>query len=152
METIVTSQTISEVIQLAVAPVFLLVAVGSFLNVMTQRLARVVDRARALEAIIIADTEDAEHAMRREELSALDKRMTYAQRAITFSAIAALLIAFLVALIFLSDLAGFNTAQLIAVLFILSMSAVTTSLCFFLAEVAVATRTLRVRAELLAQK
>lgn len=149
MDTLVPAHTVSEVIQLAVAPVFLLVAVGSFLNVMTQRLARVIDRARALEEQIVKAENPTEKEMQRQELAALDKRMTYAQRAITFSAVAALLIAFLVAIIFLSDLAGFDAARVIAVLFILAMTAVTMSLCFFLAEVAVATRTLRVRAELL---
>lgn len=41
---------IAHLIQLAVAPVFLLAGIGSMLNVLAQRLARVVDRARRIES------------------------------------------------------------------------------------------------------
>ena len=41
---------IAHVIQLSVAPVFLLSGIGAMLAVMTNRVARVIDRARALEA------------------------------------------------------------------------------------------------------
>jgi len=40
---------VSHVIQLAVAPVFLLTGVGAILSVLINRLARVVDRFRTLE-------------------------------------------------------------------------------------------------------
>lgn len=48
LETI-TAADIAHVIQLSVAPVFLLAGIGSILGVMANRLARVVDRARILE-------------------------------------------------------------------------------------------------------
>ena len=41
--------SVAHVIQLAVAPVFLLAGVGALLGVLTNRLARVVDRFHALE-------------------------------------------------------------------------------------------------------
>ncbi|MEO5741668.1 MAG: DUF2721 domain-containing protein [Vicinamibacterales bacterium] len=41
---------IAHVIQLSVAPVFLLSGIGAILAVMTNRLGRIIDRARALEA------------------------------------------------------------------------------------------------------
>jgi hypothetical protein len=43
---------IAHVVQLAVAPVFLLSGIGAMLAVMTQRLSRVVDRARVLENLL----------------------------------------------------------------------------------------------------
>jgi len=46
---------VAHVIQLSVAPVFLLSGIGAMLAVMTNRLARVIDRARALEAKATAD-------------------------------------------------------------------------------------------------
>ena len=46
--------TIAEIIQLAITPIFLLVAIGSLLNVMTGRLARIVDRMRKLEKDVLA--------------------------------------------------------------------------------------------------
>ena len=41
--------TVAHVIQMAVAPVFLLTGVGAILTVLTNRLARIIDRARILE-------------------------------------------------------------------------------------------------------
>jgi len=41
--------SIAQTIQLAIAPVFLLAGIGSILNVLAGRLARVVDRSRVLE-------------------------------------------------------------------------------------------------------
>ena len=43
-------------IELAVAPVFLLAGIGALLNVMAQRLARVVERVRTLERVFPAST------------------------------------------------------------------------------------------------
>ena len=40
---------IAQVIQLAIAPVFLLTAVGTIIGVLSNRLARIVDRTRVLE-------------------------------------------------------------------------------------------------------
>lgn len=152
MDPISAPQSVSAAIQLSVAPVFLMVAVGSMLNVMTSRLARVVDRARTLESMIIEGEPEREEQTHRQELTGLNKRMTYVQRAIVFNAIAAVLIAFLVALIFLSDLANQTADQAIASLFIMSMGAITIGLWFFLLEIFVATQTLRVRAEFLQKK
>jgi len=44
--------TVAHVISLSVAPVFLLSGIGAMLAVMTSRLGRIVDRARALEATL----------------------------------------------------------------------------------------------------
>ncbi len=41
--------TIAHLIQLAIAPVFLLAGIAGLLNVLASRLARVVDRGRSLE-------------------------------------------------------------------------------------------------------
>jgi hypothetical protein len=41
--------TVAHVIQLAVAPVFLLTGIGAILSVITNRIARIVDRSRAIE-------------------------------------------------------------------------------------------------------
>ncbi len=145
-------QAVTEVIELAVAPVFLLVAIGSFLNVMTQRLARAIDRARALEDFIAAHIDEKKADACRAELAVLDQRMLYAQRAISASAVAALVIAFLVALIFLSDMAGYDATRGVAVLFVLAMAAIIVALGYFLLETNIATRTIRVRGELLTKK
>lgn len=152
MSPIETSHTIGETIQLALAPVFVLVALGSLLSVMTHRLGRIIDRARHLEAEIADQSILPEDSIARQELVALDQRMRYSNWAVTFCSASALLVALLVAILFLTDLAGVNTSRLIAVLFILAMSGVIVGLCAFLMEIYVATRTIRVRSELLQKR
>lgn len=161
-------EVIAHLIGLSVAPVFLLVAVASFLNVATQRLARVVDRARAIEDRSLRQNFADDHAntpsefpapisstapiqategtdYSQVELAALDRRISYANASIMISSVAALLVAIDVAILFIGGLTGANIAVPVAVLFILAMGCVITGLGFFLAEISVATRTLRVR-------
>jgi len=139
---------IGGIVQLSVAPVFLLVAIGSLLNVMTARLGRVVDRARKLELELTTITE-AGQAGAIGELKALDRRMVYSNTAINLCAASALLVALVVVLLFAGGLAGLDTSLAVAALFVLAMLGVIGGLCAFLAEISVATRTVRVRAELL---
>ncbi len=144
---------IAHVIQLSVAPVFLLVAVGSFLNVATQRLARVVDRSRAIEEAFAAanETGDGEElrAKAQAEMMFLDKRISYANASIMVSSASALLVAVIVAVLFIGGLTGFDVAAPVAALFILAMGGVITGLGFFLAEISVATRSLRIQSAVL---
>ena len=72
------------VIELALAPVFLLAGIGAFLNVMTSRLGRVVDRWRALEAELTS-CDDERRRLHVKELGILDRRMAHSNRAIALS-------------------------------------------------------------------
>ena len=76
--------TVAQVIQLAVAPVFLLAGIGAFLNVCAGRLSRIVDRARNIEPLLLA-SRGAEHARRLQEIRTLDRRMGMVSWAIFFS-------------------------------------------------------------------
>lgn len=143
---------IGHIIQLSVAPVFLLVAIGSMLNVMTARLGRVVDRARKIEEDIGRDKTAELRALRVDELKALDRRMIYSNSAINFCAISALLVAFVVVLLFVGDLAAFDLSLAVALLFVLAMLGIIGGLCMFLLEITVSMRTVRVRAEFLKSK
>ena len=140
---------IALVIQLSVAPVFLLVAVGSILNVLTQRLGRVVDRARTLENALLNGEAAADRMHEVDELRVLDRRMTYCHWSINLCVVAALLIAFIVGVLFASHVAGVGATWLVAGLFAGAMACIVVGLCAFLLEIALATRTVRVRSELL---
>ncbi|MEM9015232.1 MAG: DUF2721 domain-containing protein [Pseudomonadota bacterium] len=141
--------SIAQIIQISVAPVFLLVAIGSFLNVVTGRLGRVVDRARVREAESVNSAEGVTPECRN-ELRVLDKRIRYCHWSINALGFAAFIVAVLVSVMFLTDLAGGGAGpSLIAPLFILAMTAIIAGLGFFLAEISVATRTVRVRRDLL---
>ena len=90
---------VAQIIQLAVAPVFLLAGVGAFLNVCAGRLARIVDRARGLEPRIL-DSRGTEHDRLIAELRVLDRRMGLVSQAIFLSVLSALLICAVVVLLF----------------------------------------------------
>lgn len=135
---------IAHIIQLAVAPVFLLAGIGGFLNVLAARLARVVDRARKLEADVpLADEEM--RALELSELAILDRRMAMCHWAIGLCTAAALLICLVVMILFVADLVAINFALPVSLLFIAAMLSLTLGLLLFLAEVTVATRSVRVQ-------
>lgn len=139
---------IAQLIQLAIAPVFLLAGIGALLNVVAHRLARVVDRARLLEAAY-AGYDEAERARAGAELLLLDRRMKAANYAISACTASALFTCLVVAILFVADLTDSAFGQAIAILFILTMLLLIVGLLFFLYEIRIAMRSLRVRRELL---
>ena len=134
---------ISHVIQLAVAPVFLLTGVGALLSVMTNRLARVIDRARVLEARF-ADFDQVARAAATAELGVLAKRAHLASWAINFCTFAALLVCSVVATLFIDAFLGTNLKWLVGALFVTAMVALIGGLVSFLREVYCATHTMRI--------
>lgn len=143
---------ISEAIQLSLTPVFLLVAIASFLNVIAQRLGRVVDRARVMEQLVKQDTDARERRLHQDELRTLDKRMSYNNWAVNFFSLAALMVTMEVMAIFLTDLQRTQSPVLVAALFGGAMACILIGICFFLAEISSATRSLRVQADLLIER
>jgi hypothetical protein len=134
---------IAHAIQLAVAPVFLFSGVGVLLGVLTNRLARVVDRARKIEdGMKLADSAGLEAG--REQLNVAARRARYMNVAITLSTVAALLIALVIALLFASTFVPLNLAASVAVLFVLAMLALVCALLSFLLEVRIAIAALRI--------
>ena len=140
---------IAHIIQLAVAPAFLLVGIGSILSVVTMRLGRTVDRARQLEAALRSDIKEKSSSRMQVELVVLDRRMVFCQRAIGLCTISALFVCFVIVALFVGVLIDVNVASSVALLFIAAMISLIVGLLMFLVEVTIATRTLRVRAELI---
>ena len=125
---------IAHVIQLAIAPVFLLTAVGTLLSVLSGRLGRSVDRRRALVAAMPElDASTAEKA--RDELVFVQQRIRIIYAAIALAVGCALLICLLIAIAFVDALITVNLSKLVAVLFVLGMLALIGSLALFLREI-----------------
>ncbi len=133
---------LAQLIQLSVAPVFLLTGIAGILSVMTQRLARVIDRTRHLEEK--RGGPGLEESIVTEELRTLRRRMHAINRAIALCTYSALLVAAVIASLFLGALFGFHVAPLIAGAFVLAMLLMIGGLINFLAEVHIATRFMRV--------
>jgi hypothetical protein len=135
---------ISHTIQLAIAPVFLLTGVGTKLSVLTNRLARIIDRSRVLEDrlqasgnIDIADTMS--------ELDTLYERGHLINRAITLSTACGLFVCVVIAALFIGDALDLRLAKLIALLFVLGMFSLIGSFVYLLREIFVATTTMSAR-------
>jgi MFS family permease len=135
--------TVAEVIQLAVAPVFLLSGVGIMLTVLTGRLARVVERAREVEAMAKSAT-PTDYPTHQEQLQVLGRRARLMNRAITLCTICALLVAFVVVALFVGAFVEFNLATAIALMFIVAMLSFIAALLCFLREVFLAIASLRI--------
>ena len=135
--------SIAHIIQLAVAPVFLLAGIGSLLNVFAARLARVVDRARQIERHL-AEAQEEEDLIELKELEILDRRMAICHWAIGLCTTAALLICLVVMILFVADIVAIKFAMPISLLFIAAMVSLTCGLLLFLAEITIATRSVRV--------
>jgi len=136
-------QDITHTIQLAVAPVFLLTALGTTLAVLTTRLARVVDRARSVEARLEGEASAGGRAGLVAELDRLAYRARQIHWALTAGTSAAILVCLLIAVAFVGYLSGADFGVAVAVLFILAISAYVVALAFFLREIFLAIGTLR---------
>ena len=134
----------AKAIQLALAPVFLLTGIAGMLNVMSGRLSRIIDRGRSLteKPDIIATYDPADI---RNELLLLERRRHITSRAINMITIAALLVCLVVVTLFLEALFFIRLNWLIGVLFILATLALVTGLSYFLNEVHLASKTVRIR-------
>ena len=126
--------TVSQLIQLAVAPVFLLAAVGGILNVFTGRLSRIIDKVEKLDAEKREDI-DASLVGQQARRDSLAKRMRNMNLAILFCTITGLLVASVIVIMFSSALLAFDESILIAALFIIAMLSFILSLTLFLKEI-----------------
>ena len=140
--------TVADVVRIAVAPVFLLSGIASFVNVCTTRLSRIVDRSRDIEPKLLA-SRGAEHDRWIGDLKILDRRMSLVSWATALSVVSALLICLVVVLLFAASLSRFRFGSEIALLFIASMLAIGAAFAVFLYETTVAARAVRIRSELL---
>jgi hypothetical protein len=143
MEPVTEVSSIGHVIQLSVAPVFLLTGVGAMLGVLSNRLARTVDRARTLEARYVGAAAPEQELLRRDlKLQARRSRMIYV--AMSLCALCALLICSVIVALFASAFVQASFAVPIAVLFVAAMLAFIAALLVFLREVHLATTNLRI--------
>ena len=134
---------IGHVIQLAVAPVFLLTGVSGLLGVLTNRLARIIDRARTLEDRLPGNPEAAQARMH-EELHFLSERARRINSAVTLCTVCALLICAVIVALFVGAFLSTDLSILIGLLFTTSMLSLFLGLVSFLREVYIATRNLRI--------
>ncbi|OON59480.1 hypothetical protein B0920_24200 [Massilia sp. KIM] len=130
---------IGHVIQLAIAPVFLLTGVATKLTVLTNRLARIIDRTRVLEDRLKVSP-NGEYAA---ELETLYQRSHLINYAITSSTACGLLVCVVIAMLFLGDTTNLPLDQYIAACFVFAMLGLISSFIYFLREIFIASRFMR---------
>jgi len=135
---------ITRAIQLAVAPVFLLTAIGTLINALTGRLGRAVDRRRKLEELLSAFEGETRASMQR-ELVNLATRIKLVLWAMATAVLSALLVCVLIGTAFLGAFVALDLSRPVAILFVLAIGSLTLCLLAFLREVFLAASTDRAR-------
>jgi hypothetical protein len=125
---------VAHVIQLAVAPVFLLTGIGAILSVLSSRLGRVIDRFR-----VLSQMEGEERMAHETEMKILQNRSRWIHWAITLCTVCALLVCIVIAALFIGSELGRDSSRVIAVLFTTAMLALISGLICFLREISIAT-------------
>ncbi|WP_376088926.1 DUF2721 domain-containing protein [Roseomonas sp. CCTCC AB2023176] len=123
---------IERAIASAVAPAFLLSGIFALLNVLTGRLARLIDRERSIR--------DGRSAQIAGERAALSRRARAVNRAILASVVAAFLLCSLIVWSFVGGFLGLPVAWVLAALLVGAMLALITALLSFVSEIRIASR------------
>jgi uncharacterized membrane protein len=143
LESTVSIATIASVIQLAVAPFFLLVGIAGILNVMSSRLGRIVDRVRVVERQIPYAASDEQHNLLQSETASLWRRSRLINWSIRMCITGAILVCFVVMTLFIGAFVELNFFGLIGALFVLAMLFIVAGLVLLLLEVTLSTKHLR---------
>ncbi|WP_234028110.1 DUF2721 domain-containing protein [Qipengyuania aquimaris] len=130
------SLRVQNVVQLSLAPAFLLAGIGAVMNVMTNRLIWVANK---IERILAADENDTAGDLV-EELPALEQRRVYAQRAVMLSTASAFTISVVIMLLFISAFVRTPLGTLVAVSWLVTMALLMAGLASFLLETRTAAR------------
>ena len=133
---------VTRLVQLAIAPVFLLTAVGTIIGVLSNRLGRVVDRSRTLEDRLRQLAPEGQKAVR-QELNVLARRVRLVYASITLAVICALFVGLLIAVAFVDAFVALDLSKFIGLLFIGAMLAFIVSLMVFLREIFLAVASAR---------
>ena len=133
---------IAGVIQLAIAPVFMLTAIGTVINALSIRLGRAVDRRRELEERLAAMTAE-ELPSAQDELATIARRIRFVYLSIVLAVISALFVALLIAFAFIGAFVRTDLSPTIAAMFVCAVAALIVCLLLFLREIFLAVSTPR---------
>ncbi len=143
-----TLANVTAILQTALTPAFLLVAIGTLLNIFVIRLSRIVDRSRELQALH-PKSSGVERERVVNELRIVGKRMNVVSISILLSVLSTIAVCAMIGMLFLMGLAGVQMAKAIVAMFILALALMAGSLLLFVREVQWANHNIRVREEFL---
>jgi hypothetical protein len=134
---------IAQTIQLALAPVFMLVAIGNIMNILSHRLGRIVDRSRLLQERH-AETSGMEHDMVVREIRLVDRRIQLVGRAMLALVLAGISVGLVVVLLFAEEFADLRLQPVVAGAFLVAIGLIMWALLLFLRETREASAALRI--------
>ena len=136
LERTASTPRVQQVVQLSLAPAFLLSAIGAIMNVIMSRMIWIAKRVENIEEKM----EGQRSAKQARELSWLMRRRKLMQGAIMFSTASAVMISLVIGLLFISAYIYPQIGTVIALLWVLTMVLLVTGLGFFLLETRLAAR------------
>ena len=139
---------IAQTIQLALAPVFVLVAIGNIMNILTTRLGRVVDRSRTLQQLH-ADTTGAAHDAVVIEMRYVDRRIQLIGHALLLLVLSGIAIGITVGTLFVGEMAGREFRTATGITFFIAIALLMVALIYLLLETRLVSSTLRLPQALL---
>lgn len=131
------------VLQLATGPVILISGVGLLLLSFTNRLGRLIDRARMLHRERRAQPAPELLAVLEAQIVLIDRRAGILRRAITLAGLTVLLVSVLILVLFLATLCGLELGLVIVALFALAIIALIGSVIGFLREMTLSLEAVR---------
>lgn len=142
MEALLEAGDVATVIDLAVAPVFLLAGIAGTLNVLSMRMSRIIDRGRVLnDKFIEPHTQEYDEVDKEQRL--LARRARLINRAIALCTMSSLFVCLVIVVLFLDAVLTLRQERLIAALFIVALLSLISALILFLREVGMSLRAFR---------
>jgi hypothetical protein len=142
MEAFLQASDISTVIQLSVAPVFLLASIAGTLNVLSTRMGRIIDRGRVLNERVCTEGSP-EYIECDTEQHLLARRARLINRAIALCTMSSLLVCLVIVVLFLDAVMTLRQERAIAALFIMALVSLIAALLVFLREIGLSLRAFR---------
>jgi hypothetical protein len=139
----VSLELISRVIQLAIAPVFLLAGIVGLITLLSTRLGRIIDRARVVSDRVVQAQSETQRELLHLEASALWSRVRLTNWAMRLCVGSALLICLVIVTLFLGDIASFDVGILVAALFVGAMLLIVAGLLCLLVETGISAQLIR---------
>lgn len=134
---------IAQTIQLALAPVFMLVAIGNIMNILSHRLGRIVDRSRLLQERH-SETSGVEHDMVVREIRLIDRRIHLVGKAMLALVLSGISVGVVVVLLFAEEFVELRLQPVIAGAFLVAIGLIMWGLLLFLRETREASAALRI--------
>lgn len=130
-------ETVINVLQVSLAPAFLLAAIATLLNVYTGRLSRIIDRGRQLRRDL-GDAGPDSRASILAEMHQIRRRKKLVRLSLLLTIGAAVVVCLMVGILFIMGLTSFSRAEIVIGMFAISMALLAISLAALLAETAIA--------------